>query len=71
MVEGDTFLGVLINTAALARRKDALWRGELFHQFVSRHEKPLKQLVGGSSGLHRAKATVLMRVGWLAMIYAG
>ena len=41
-----TFLGALINTAALARCKDALSLGELFEQFVSREEKPLKRLVG-------------------------
>ena len=56
-----TFVGALINTAALARCKDALSLGELFQQFVARSKKPLKRLVGRCSRSHRAKAPVLMR----------
>ena len=56
----------LINTAALARCKEVLALGELFQQFVSRDEKPLKRLVGRSSRLHRAKAPVLMRISMTA-----
>jgi hypothetical protein len=55
--------GAFINTAASARCKDVLSLGELFQQFVSRDEKPLKRLVGRSSRLHRAEAPVLMRMG--------
>jgi len=51
----------LINTVASARWNSALSLRELFQQFISDAEKPLKRLVNRSSGPHRAKAAVLMR----------
>jgi hypothetical protein len=59
------FSSALINTEALARCTDALWRGKLFQQFVTRSEKPLKRLADHCAPLHRAKAPVLMRAGGL------
>ncbi len=51
----------LINTVASARWNSALSLRELFQQFISDAEKPLKRLVNRSSRPHRAKAAVLMR----------
>jgi hypothetical protein len=58
-----TRVGALINTAALARCKEELLPGELFQQFVSLDEQPLKRLVGRSSRAHWAKAPVLKIMG--------
>jgi len=51
----------LINTAALARCPGAPNATELFQQFLSRCEKPLKRLSLPRVPFHRAKAPVSMR----------
>ena len=52
---------LLINTVASARWNTALSLRELFQQFISDAQEPLRRLVNRSSGPHRAKAAVLMR----------
>jgi hypothetical protein len=52
----------IVNTAASARCGDELAHRELFQQFVSGGEKPLKRLVRRCLPFHRAKAAVLMRI---------
>ena len=57
------FAGPLINTEASARWQDVLSTEELFQQFGTDDEKPLKRLTNWCAHLHRAKAAVLMRGG--------
>lgn len=51
-----------INTVALARCRGALGTAKLFQQLPATIEKPLKRLARAQGQLHRAKATMLIRV---------
>ncbi len=48
-----------MNTAASARCRDALEAWELFQQFVTADEKPLKRLTCLSAPVYRAEALVI------------